>query len=77
MVSPGKLKELQAHFDRLRPDQQQRVIDFARQLAAPKTPQGTPPEKLLALAGSLPHEEANEIKRIIEEGCERIEPDEW
>lgn len=27
--------------------------------------------------GALSDDEAEELKRIIEEGCERIDPDEW
>jgi len=75
MVSPGKLQELQTHLDRLRPDQQDRVIDFARQLAETKTPPGTPPEKLLALAGTLPNEDAEELIRAIEAEFEQADPD--
>ncbi len=57
-------------------------LDFARGLAqsapAPIStpPPGTPIRDLLRFRPTLPREGAEEIKRIIEEDCETIEPDE-
>jgi len=77
MVSPRILRELQTHLDRLRPEQQDRVVDFARRLGQSATPPGTPPSKLLPLAGTLPDEDAEKMKQIIEDAFERVDPDAW
>ncbi len=74
MVSPGKLRELQTHLERLRPDQQDRVVDFARQLAQPSNG-GAPAGQLEDLFGILPDEDAEEMRRIIEAEFEQADPD--
>lgn len=38
-------------------------------------PKGTPGKDLLRFAGTISAEDADEMMRAIEEGCERIEPD--
>lgn len=74
MVSPGKLRELQAHLDRLRPDQQDRVVDFARQLAD-QPHVGAAPQRLEDLFGILADDEAREMTRVIEAEFEQADPD--
>jgi len=63
------------------PDAQQRlVLDYARALTAPSRPPSPPPPSkpasdFLAFRPSMPPEDAEEMRRAIEEGCETIEPD--
>ena len=40
-------------------------------------PPGTPMSELLKLQGSISHQDAEEMKRAIEEGCEQIDYDDW
>jgi hypothetical protein len=42
-----------------------------------KLPPGTPMSELLKFRGMISNEDAEEMKRIIEEGCERIDPEGW
>lgn len=79
-------EELTDPLDQLSAEDQRRLLDYARDLArprqdpmiAPRTPlpPGTPIRDLARFSGTLPPELADEIARIIEEGCERIDPDE-
>ncbi|MGB9593173.1 MAG: hypothetical protein ACPL7R_03420 [Anaerolineae bacterium] len=69
-------KEILAELDRLGAEQQRRVLDFARALAAAK-PRGVPGKVLLPFSGAIPHEDARAIAAAIEEACERVNPDEW
>jgi len=66
-------------LNRLPPAEQQRVLAYARAQAAqfPSTllPQGKPVTDFLAFRSSLDPETVDEMARAIEEGCERIEPD--
>ncbi len=56
-----------------------KVLDFSRELAAEREarrPRDTR-EALLALAGSIPREDLEEIRRAIEEGCEQVDEEAW
>jgi hypothetical protein len=76
-------EEIRVVVERLSPDYQLRVLEFARELSqtdqissslpATSLPQGTPSSKLLHL--SLPPEDVEAIEKALED-CERIEPDE-
>jgi hypothetical protein len=76
---PALQNELLSYLGQLGSDDQARVIDFARALAkAPNGKQvGAPGRNLLRFAGTIPHEDLMEMKRAIEEDCERIWPSEW
>lgn len=60
--------------DRLGPDKQRRVLDFARRLDAPA---GTPGRELLIFAGAIDHQDLEEMSLAIEEGCEQVDPNAW
>jgi hypothetical protein len=53
-----------------------RVIDFVTRLSRSAAPRRKDGEKLAKLAGLLTHEEAEELKEIINANCERID-NEW
>lgn len=55
-------------------DQQLRVLDFARSLVSPD---GIAGRDLLRFAGAIEKEDLQTMSRAIEEGCEKIDPDEW
>ena len=78
---PTLQNELLSYLGQLGSDDQARVVNFARTLSEPprppKTVRGTPGKELLRLAGMIPHEDLEDMKRAIEEECERIDADEW
>jgi hypothetical protein len=78
-LEPALQSELLSYLGQLGSNDQVRVVDFARNLAkAPNGKQvGTPGRDLLKLVGMIPHEDLMEMKRAIEEDCERIFPSEW
>ena len=55
-------------------DQQLRVLSFARSLASPD---GVAGSDLLRFAGAIEKAELQTMSQAIEEGCEKIDPDEW
>lgn len=54
---------------------QVRVLKYAKSLARPR--RGVPGRDLLDLAGTISLEDLEVMRLAIEEGCERIDPDEW
>ncbi|HOV43228.1 MAG TPA: hypothetical protein PLE01_04845 [Syntrophothermus lipocalidus] len=62
------LKELA----RLSPEAQLLVLNFARRLG-PFPQKGVPGRDLMRFSGVLSREEADEIERAVEEGCEKKE----
>ncbi len=57
-------------------EERRRVLDFARALAA-SAPSGVPGKDLLRFAGMFDVHDARRIAEAIEDGCERVDPDEW
>ncbi|HEX3050417.1 MAG TPA: hypothetical protein VHP83_07170 [Aggregatilineaceae bacterium] len=77
MVKTTSIKtEIIQELDRLSLEQLHRVLDFTRTV---QQPLGTPGEDLTARMDSFKFEPGNldEIAQAIEEGCERIDWDEW
>jgi len=79
--APTSQNELLSCFDQLKVEDQARVVEFARALAAgssgAKAPRGTPGKELLNIVGIIPHEDLKEMTRVIDQECERINLDEW
>ncbi|MBI3989947.1 MAG: hypothetical protein HY347_10070 [candidate division NC10 bacterium] len=71
MALPSIKHDLLEELNRLKEEDQRRVLDFARALAR-KTPKGTPGKALLRHAGSIPPEELDRMSKAIEEGCEQV-----
>ncbi len=69
-------KEIQERLAALTPAEQERVLGYIRQLSG-EPPRGEPGRNLLRFAGIWTEEEADEISRAIEEGCEKVDPDGW
>ncbi len=56
-----------------------RVLDFTRELATRseiRRPRDTR-AALLALAGTIPKEDLEEMRRAIEDGCEQVDEETW
>lgn len=51
---------------------QWRVLEFTRALTL-STPRGVPGQQLLRFAGGLSPEDAQALRRAIEEGCEQVD----
>jgi hypothetical protein len=65
-----------SHLDGFTLEQQQKVLKIVRSMAS-RPPIGVPGSKLLHYAGTLSKEEADEMMRVIEEECERIDAAAW
>jgi len=76
---PAIQSELLSYLVQLPVGDQARVVDFARTLAGSSQPRlrGTPGKELLRIVGTIPHEDLELMKRVIEEDCEEIDPSEW
>lgn len=55
------------------------MLDFSRELAirGPSPGIGDTGGALLAFAGSIPKKDLEEIRKAIEEDCEKVDLDEW
>ncbi len=62
---------------RLPENQQEQVLHFAQALAAGKEPIGRPGKELLRFAGAIPAADVERMAEAIEEGCERVDLNEW
>ncbi len=75
MASKSIEKKLLEELSRLPSDRQQRVLDYARTLAAGRV--GLPGKELLSFSGAIESGDLEEMARAIEEACERIDSNEW
>lgn len=76
MLDSATQNDLLKEVEQLSPPLQRKVVDFAHSLAQAR-PRGTPGRQLLKFAGILSPEEAKAMMDAIEEGCERIDANEW
>ena len=76
MLSPTIERQILEAMEHLLPEQQQRVLSYARTLA-PLLPPGVPGSALLEFAGSIPLDDLEAIAAAIDEGCEQVDQDEW
>ena len=71
-------EELLKYLKKLSPEQQERLLDFARSLSAtPAPPKGRSGKDLLTFAGAIKNHELAEIAKAIEEDCERTDASAW
>lgn len=73
-MSDAVKEQILAQLAGLSEDQQLRVLDFARSLVSPD---GIAGRDLLRFAGAIEKEDLQTMSQAIEEGCEKIDPDEW
>jgi hypothetical protein len=69
-------KALHEQLDRLPLEQQRQVLEFARALAVTKV-RGVPGSSLARFAGSIDPEDIEAMSRAINEGCEKVNSNEW
>jgi hypothetical protein len=69
-------REITELLHRLPELQQQRVLEFARELAHAK-PHGVPGADLIAFGGRIPPDDLRLMEEAIEEGCEAVNLGEW
>ncbi len=69
-------KQILEQLDILPYEQQRRILDFARALAA-SVPAGVAGRELLRFAGTIDANDLQLMAQAIEDGCERIDLDEW
>ena len=63
-------------LESLPPNLQQRVLEYARELGNAK-PKGVPGHSLLPFAGTFRPEDLKAMAEAIEEGCERVDMNDW
>ncbi len=76
MVDATIEQELSTCLGRLPVEQQRQVLEFARTLATPPL-QGVRGSTLLQFAGTIDESDLAAMSQAIEDGCERIDADEW
>ena len=74
MVDTSIQNELYNTLGLLPISQQHQVLEFARTLA---TPHGVPGSTLLQYSGSIDETELDKMSRAIEDGCEKVDSNEW
>ncbi len=75
MVDVAIQSQLLQTLDKLPVASQRAVLEFARALKEPE--QGIPYSRIKHLIGTLSSEVADAMEQAIEEGCERIDRNEW
>lgn len=76
MVQPAIQEQILNDLNRLSPEQQERAAELVHGLVS-SLPKGASIEDLMKVAGILDDESAREMREAIEEGCERVDLDEW
>lgn len=75
MVLPAVKEQILSDLDRLSPDLQERAAELVHGLVA-SLPKGASVEDLLSI-GTLDEQAAREMMQAIEDGCERVDVNEW
>jgi hypothetical protein len=76
MIDASFQNELIHEVEQLSPPLQRKVLEYAHSLKT-RTPKGTAGKDLREFAGILSPQEAETMLKVIEEGCERIDPNGW
>ena len=74
-MSPKLKEELLKEMARLSQEEQQRVVAFAKSLAAGPTRRAR--KDVARFAGAIDPDDLKQMAAVIEEGCERINESEW
>ena len=69
-------RQIEEHLDRLAPEQQRRVLEFARALAE-TSQRGVTGASLRRFCGGIDAADLAAIAGAIDEACERVRTDEW
>lgn len=76
MVNMQIRENIMRNLDKLPLDLQKKVQDFVNALVI-TLPKGVTGKSMLNLAGKLNKNDADEMSQIIEEGCEKVDLNEW
>lgn len=76
MVIAAVKEKILDDLDRLTPEQQRRAADMVHALTTEPL-MGTPGRALTRFSGVLDLESAGEMSAAIEDGCERVDLNEW
>ena len=76
MVDATIEQELSTCLGRLPVEQQRQVLEFARNLTTSPL-QGVRGSTLLQFSGTIDESDLEAMSQAIEDGCERIDADEW
>lgn len=74
-MSPKLQEELLQQMSRLPEEEQKRVLAFAKGLVP--AADGMSGKDLLKFSGTIGYDDLQTMAKVIEEGCERIDPSEW
>ena len=76
MQSPLLKEEIIHHLEKLPSDQQRQVLNFARALEMTR-PRGVKGNSLLTFGGKIQADDLQVMARSIEEGCEKVDVNDW
>ena len=76
MVNPAVANEIHEQLNQLAPEQQRQVLDFVRALVIARG-HGMPGQALLRFGGTIDANDLVMMAQAIEEGCEKVNPDDW
>ena len=76
MVSSSLQKEILKELGKLKEREQHQVLNFTRHLAR-TVPRGTSGRTLLQFSSGIKRDDLKRMANAIEEGCERVNLDEW
>lgn len=78
MANSMIITQLISQFSQLPFELQRRVLDFTQALTLSMSiPKGTSGKKLLSFKEMIPPDDLQTMNRLIEEGCEKVNPNEW
>ena len=72
-MKTSMMNNIISEIDKLPPDLQRRMLDFAKSLA----PKGVEGKTLVRFEGAIPLADLKSISESIEEGCERVDISAW
>ena len=76
MALPNVKEQILNDLERLSPEKQRRAAELVHELVS-VLPKGASVDDLLSVSGTLNDGAAREMIQAIEEGCERVDLDEW
>lgn len=75
-MSDAVRDQIMDQLARVSEEEQRRILEIVRSMAA-KPGGGVSGSSLLRFAGTIDSDDARRMSEAIEDGCERIDPDEW
>ncbi|HEY4613586.1 MAG TPA: hypothetical protein VII11_11440 [Bacteroidota bacterium] len=70
------LQEITDHLKKLKPEEQQRVLEFTKRLDS-SLPHGVTGESLLSFEGAISKNDLELMQQAIEQDCEKVSTDGW